>query len=160
MTITIEPYRPEDRAAVEAFNAATQEHERVLAPDLKTGDEIAVPYTAETLRRVAENNGVILMARDGARAVGFICAYVDSDDDMLLGEHARQHGYVCDLFVEREYRRRGIARRLLQEVEDALRARGCTRMRICSKARNHAAVQCYENFAFRAYEVILEKPLI
>ena len=155
----IEPYRPADHAAIVDFAAAIQEHERVLVPALRTGEEIKASYTERILARVAERNGLILVARDGDRAVGFACAWVDEDSDPLLRDEARHHAYVSDIYVAPEARRRGVARRLLDAIATEMRRRGCRRIRICSKATNAEALACYDDCGFRAYEVILEKPL-
>jgi len=155
----VEPYQPADLPAVKAFVAAIQEHERALVPELKPGAAIGAAYAALLLRRVAERDGAILMARAGDETVGFVCAWVERDDDPLLGDEARVHAYVSDLFVIAARRRQGIARILLAAIERELRQRGCRRIRIVSKASNIDALACYDAAGYRPYETILSKAL-
>lgn len=62
--IRITPYRDADRPALLAFVAGIQDYERALAPQLKTGAEIAEDHADRVLSRVSEGSGVLLMARE------------------------------------------------------------------------------------------------
>lgn len=157
--IRITPYRDADRPALLAFVAGIQDYERALAPQLKTGAEIAEDHADRVLSRVLEGSGVLLMAREGERPVGFLAAWMAADDDPLLQDAARQHALIGELFVEEAMRRSGIARALLAAGEAAMAARGARRLRIWAKAGNQAAVACYRTFGFADYEVVLEKPI-
>lgn len=157
--VRIESFEPRDAAAIETFVAAIQEHERLTVTGLKPGAEIAQSYASLLLRNVAERNGVILMARAADRTVGFVCAWIDHDDDPLVCEDARQHAYISDIFVIENRRRTGVARSLLQAVEQAMQRRGCRRVRICSKATHVEALACYETAGFRPYGIVLSKPI-
>jgi ribosomal protein S18 acetylase RimI-like enzyme len=151
--ITLEPYEPRDLPVIEAFVAAIQEHERRFVPELRTGAEIAVDYAARIVAQAESRDGILLLAKDGGEAIGFACAWRDADDDPLLAAAHRDHAYVSDLFVQVEWRGRGIAQRLLGEIEQVMRARGCTRLCITAKAANVPALRCYEAAGLRPYEV-------
>jgi len=158
-TVRIAAYRPADFGAVLAFVAAIQEHERAGIPELRPGGEVGARYAELLVRTVEEKNGVILLARDGEQAVGFACAWVDEDDDVLLRADARRHAYVSDIFVDQHWRHKGLGRRLLAAIEAAMSERGCRRMRIRSKAFNVAALKCYEAAGFEPYEIMLAKTI-
>jgi GNAT superfamily N-acetyltransferase len=157
--IRIEPFRPQDAATVVAFVAALQDYEREFVAELKPGADIGQSYADLLLLTAAERGGVTLMARAGMQTIGFVCAFIDEDHDMLLREDARQHALISDIFVIAGWRRRGVARALLQAAEDAMRERGCRRIRIRSKAANHAAVIFYEHAGYRPYEIVFSKPI-
>ena len=157
--ITIAPFHPSDLAIVIQYVEAIQEFERVQVPELKLGPDIGPDYASTLIRRVAERNGCMLMARAEARTVGFGCAWVQSDDDMLLRDDARTHAYVSDIFVEDAWRRRGIALQILSVLEMEMRSRGCRRIRICSKATNQIALECYKTAGYRPYEITFTKDL-
>ena len=99
------------------------------------------------------------MACDGKEPIGFACAWVDEDHDMLLDERFRRHARVSDVFVVAPWRRRGIGRLLLRAIEDDMRRRGCRQMRIMAKAGNLAAMKCYEAAGLRPYELTLWKAI-
>lgn len=157
--IRVEEYQPADLATVTAFVEAIQEHERAMAPELKPGHEIGDSYTADLLRSVAAQRGAILLARASGETIGFACAWVEVEDDPLLREEARPHAYVSDLFVVDTWRRQGVARLLMDALEVRLRRGGCRRIRVCSKAGNVMALDCYAAMGYRPYEVIFSKSL-
>jgi ribosomal protein S18 acetylase RimI-like enzyme len=157
--IRIEAFLPSDFAAVIAFVEAIQEHEREQVPDLKPGPEIGKQYAEMLMRAVAEHNGCMIMAHADARAVGFACAWIAQDDDPLIRDDARIHAYVSDIFVDENWRRQGIASLLLDELEAKMRSRGCSRIRVCSKAANQLAVACYTARGYRPYEIVFVKRL-
>jgi GNAT superfamily N-acetyltransferase len=157
--ITIDPFHQSDLAIVIRYVEAIQEFERIHVPELKSGREIGSDYASMLIHRVAERNGRILMARAETVTVGFGCAWVQTDNDMLLRDDARTHAYVSDIFVDDAWRRRGIALRILNALETEMRSRGCRRIRICSKATNHVALECYNEAGYRPYEITFTKDL-
>ena len=157
--IRVEAFQPSDFAAVVAFVEAIQEHERDQIPELKPGPEIGKQYAEMLTRAVAERNGCMIVARADAGAVGFACAWIAQDDDPLIRDDARVHAYVSDIFVDQGWRRQGIASLLLDELEAKMRSRGCSRIRVCSKAANQLAVACYTACSYRPYEIVFAKRL-
>jgi ribosomal protein S18 acetylase RimI-like enzyme len=155
----IEPFQPTDLPRIVAFVAAVQEHERSSVPDLRPGAEIGAEYADIIVRNAAEKDGVILLAKAAGKAVGFACAWIDVDRDPLVREATRVHAYVSDIYVVDDWRRRGVARRLLAAVEANMLQRGCRRLRIAAKATNVAAVACYGAAGYRPYELTFFKSL-
>ena len=156
---TIELFAPSDFVTLVEFVAAIQEHERAAVPELKTGPEIGADYARFLVETTAKQNGVLLFAKDNGEALGFISAWVAIDDDPLVQDQARDHAYVSDIFVVGSRRGQGVAQALLAAAEAALHAKGCRRMRVCSKASNLPAVKFYESCGFRPYEIIFSKEL-
>jgi ribosomal protein S18 acetylase RimI-like enzyme len=157
--VTIDEFQLSDLAALIRFVEAIQEHERTAVPDLKSGSEIGSDYAQTLMRTVAERNGSIRMAKMGGNTVGFGCAWVEEDNDPLLRDDARTYAYVSDIFVEDVWRRQGVALQLLDALEMEMRSRGCQRIRICSKAANHIAVECYKKAGYQPYEIVFGKRL-
>ena len=155
----IEPYQPADLPSVVAFVAAIQEIERASVPELKPGSEIGSDYAGLILGKAAERDGIVLMARSRDEAIGFVCAWIETDEDPCLREEARRHAYVSDIFVVESWWRRGVGRALLAAIESAMRERGCRRARLCAKATNLAALKSYAATGYAPYEVILSKAI-
>lgn len=158
-TIYIQPYTANDFETLQSFVAAIQDHERKHLPELKEGSEVGLPYAQLLLDNVSEKQGLILLARDGSVPVALICGWIAEDDDMLLRDEAQSHAYVSDLFVADSHRRRGLAGQLLRSFEKEMCLRGCRRIRICTKATNIEATQCYAANGFVPYEILLTKAL-
>ena len=155
----IEPFQRADLPIVAAFVCAIQEHERIATPELRPGSEIASSYTELLLRTVADQDGVMLLAKHRDNCIGFACAWIEEDDDPLVREDARHLAYVSDIFVEDGWRRRGVGRTLLAAVEAEMLKRGCRRVRVRSKATNLAASRCYEAAGYRPYEITFDKAI-
>jgi ribosomal protein S18 acetylase RimI-like enzyme len=159
MRVRIEPYQISDRPTVKLFVEAIQAFEARSVTGLKAAHEIGEPYTRKILRAVETNRGAILLAREHSESVGFICAWIDSDHDILLSENVREFAYVSDVFVRPAWRRKGVGRKLLKAVEAEMKNKGCARIRICSKAANSVALGAYAKAGYKPYEVTLTKRL-
>jgi GNAT superfamily N-acetyltransferase len=153
----IEPYQPKDLPLVVSFVAAIQEHERTMVPELRSGEEIGKEYALSLLKSVAEKNGAIFMARSSDDIVGFVCSWVDQDEDPLLQDNMRNHAYVSDIFVTSEHRGKGVGRALLDAIEITMRDKGCQRIRVCAKASNREAVGFYDSNGYSRYEIVFSK---
>jgi ribosomal protein S18 acetylase RimI-like enzyme len=157
--ITIEPYKTKNLAAITRFVEAIQEHERSKVPELKPGAEIGKQYIEMLLKNVDEMNGIMLIAKSDGQAIGFVCTYIDEDDDLLLRDEFHSHAYISDIYVEPDWRGQGIAAKLLEAVENEMSARGCKQIRICSKATNLISLKCYDKAGYERYEVIFRKTI-
>jgi ribosomal protein S18 acetylase RimI-like enzyme len=158
--IVIDSFKPSDLQAIQTFVEAIQKYERKQVPELKPGIQIGASYAQILLDTIAKKQGLMFIARASGKAIGFICAWIEQDDDPLLQDDARKHAFISDLFVDEACRRQNIGRLLLQKVETEMRNRGCKRIRICSKASNSIALKCYESSGYAAYEVVLAKSLL
>lgn len=85
-------------------------------------------YSRYSVTRVAELNGVI---------VGYVCV-----------KHLADECHLLDLAVHPDYRRRGIARALLDNVIQELRDEGCRFFYLEVRSSNYAARKLYEKFGF------------
>jgi len=76
-------------------------------------------------------------------------------DDRMVGfiggeiRASREQGWVTTLAVMPAYRRRGIAKALLQECEIAL---GTETVRLSVRASNHTAIRLYENTGYQVID--------
>jgi ribosomal-protein-alanine N-acetyltransferase len=70
--------------------------------------------------------------------VGFIVGLVEPDHT----------GHVTTLGVSPEHRRRGIAQKMLQRVEEGFRKRGVRMVRLEVRSVNSGAQQLYRNLGF------------
>jgi len=82
-------------------------------------------------------DGVVLVAEDDGRAVGFVDANFEQG-----------RVYVVDVYVREEARRRGVGAALLERVADAARERGLAHMELQVESRNAGAVRFYERLGF------------
>jgi ribosomal-protein-alanine N-acetyltransferase len=102
------------------------------------------PWTRRSfLYELQENqNAVALVAVSDGRICGYIVAWIVTDE-LHIGTVA----------VEDSWRRRGIARMLLQEVIHMARTKQCARAFLEVRRSNEAAQKLYDALGFRAYGV-------
>jgi GNAT superfamily N-acetyltransferase len=157
--LEFEPYHPADLPVIEQFIAALYDAERELDPRLSPGIELAADGLMQMLSDVADDKGLVLMARVDGIAVGFGCVLIDDRRDLAYVEAVRRRACVSYLYVADEWRRKGIGRRLLDVMEAEAKRCGCSRFVIRYKALNVAAGRCYEAARFRPDQHILSKPI-
>ena len=76
-----------------------------------------------TLQDAISDGGAVLLALEGERPVGFAqCAL---RRDYVEGSSTSPVGYLEGVFVLQEYRRRGIARRLVEACQSWAQLQGC-----------------------------------
>jgi ribosomal protein S18 acetylase RimI-like enzyme len=120
---------------------------------LVPGDEDVVRTLAEHEPQVgllADEATIFLAAFDGSEPIGFIFGY----------ELPRRHGFPSILFiyelgVDEPYRRQGIARRLMTELEQIARARGIGEGFVLTEPDNEAANTLYESLGGERSDAVM-----
>ncbi len=73
-----------------------------------------------------------------------------------LGEDA-PYAEISELFVLEHYRRRGVGRALMAELEARARSAGASSLAVLTAADNAAAAALYRAMGFQAFSVGLQK---
>ena len=103
------------------------------------------PYPKHLLRHfLALFPDFFLIALHGEKVTGYIVGAI----------RRRVLGHIISLAVKKEYRRKGIAWRLLEKLEDQFRKNGVKIFRLEVEATNDAAVSLYLRRGFKMAYVI------
>ena len=126
--ITLRDYRPGDDAAMYALDL------ECFAPPFR--------FTRRAMRRFAEQPGAItLLAESNLRhppeLAGFVIAHMEG-----------RTAYIVTLDVAPAFRRRGLARTLMQETESRARATGAHEIALHVFTGNTGAILFYESLAY------------
>jgi ribosomal protein S18 acetylase RimI-like enzyme len=146
--ITIRPLTSDDMPALCARIAEHQDYHRSLEPHWPAGKDVAADYAAYLQAECAEFAGRIFLAVDDRTIAGFVCIVTDKRG---APDDPARHAFVHDLYVAREYRRRGIATRLMDAAEAFARSRGVVEVRLAVLERNQEARAFYATRNFRGY---------
>ncbi len=92
-------------------------------------------------RKLAVQPELLFVAVDAGTVVGTAMAGYDG-----------HRGWVYYLAVGPAHRRRGIGRRLVERIEEALAGRGCPKINLQIRAGNDRAVAFYEALGYRVEE--------
>jgi ribosomal protein S18 acetylase RimI-like enzyme len=98
---------------------------------------------AEILKKLDRDPDLFMIACDGERIIGSV-----------IGGFDGRRGMIYHLAVANGYRNQGIASRLMEEVENKLRALGCIRCYLFVTPDNHVAKQFYENRGWKPMKII------
>src|SRR5829696_9978625 len=147
---TIRPGRREDAAeAARLWMQSAKEH--------KAHDRVyeTSPDAEKTMRRflaeVANSSySFLFVAVTGERTVGFISGELRQGSPTFL---PKTWASVDDVFVEPDYRNRGMGRALLQSVSDWAQERGADGISLQVAAANARGRKFYEDLGFREISV-------
>jgi ribosomal protein S18 acetylase RimI-like enzyme len=102
----------------------------------------SVTDSSEGLRRLTnEPSGILLVATIGGRIIGSV-----------IGGWDGWRGNIYRLAVTPEYRRRGIARRLVAEISNELFAKGATRIGALVEHEHRWAIDFWDSLSDLGYE--------
>lgn len=132
----------------------------VIEEDAEAIAELITEFTqltttaAQIRQRLARSQGIehpVLAEVDG-NVVGFASLRLLN----YLGEDA-PYAEISELFVLERYRRQGMARALMTELEVRARAAGASSVAILTAADNAPAVALYRAMGFQEFSIALQK---
>jgi len=157
--IDIREYRKTDAQRMIALIRELQAHEVALFDRMKPVADMGRWYIDLLEKQCADEDGTILIAEEGATALGYATILTNVVEDGSGDEVAYAYAYVGDLVVAKEARRRGIGRLLLAECERRARAAGRDELRISVLAQNGDAREAYRSFGFDDLLIDMRKML-
>lgn len=97
-------------------------------------------------KELSNKKAVIYCARLDGKLVGYAYARLEPRDwNSLLDAHAALH----DVLVAKSARRKGVAKKLLERMQQELRQRGAPRVVLHTSVRNKAAQKLFAALGFR-----------
>ena len=149
---------PSDEPAILSFINGLQDFEASFEPDRRRDPDFAVQYWRELQHRCAEKHGIMLIAEDADKAVGWAFAY-EQHGELFIVEPERRHGFLAEIFVSPEARGKGLGRALIAGCEAWARGRGHKLLTIGVLARNPGAIRAYEGSGYAPYAITMRRYL-
>jgi ribosomal protein S18 acetylase RimI-like enzyme len=158
--LMIRPMTVEDRELMLRFLRGLADDEAACHWAMRPGVEMTMREVDRTVREIASDDGAIAIAELDGDAVGYVGVVCENAcDEFELRDDWMRRGFVTDMYVAPEGRRRGIALALLREAERHVTGRGLDWLHICVSPENAPAIALYEKAGFTPYELVLEKKL-
>lgn len=150
----IRPVAVADYAAVEDMALSLHQSAVDARPDLYAPRERF--YSPEVFSQwVNDGDAIWLLAEEDGKSVGICLTRVNDKKEMF---EAREP-CVDLLYVREAYRRRGIARQMLEEAERRAEAMGLTTLTLAADGYNMGAQRLYERFGMTPRKIYYEKTL-
>jgi GNAT superfamily N-acetyltransferase len=130
----------------------------VFEPDRRRDSDFVIEHWRELQRRHAEKHGVILIAENEGRPVGWAFAY-DETTEVFVVEAERRHGFLAELFVTPAARGKGLGRALIEGCEAWARSRGHKLLTVGVLAKNPSAIRAYEGAGYAPYWTTMRRYL-
>jgi ribosomal protein S18 acetylase RimI-like enzyme len=123
------------------------DYDRVVAVWQESG--IDVLPRPELEAKLARDPELFLVAESGEDLAG-----------VVLGTYDGRRGWIFRLGVHPRHRRRGVATRLVAELESRLRALGCPRINLLVLPDNEAGLRFWQDLGYLPYpDVLCSKPI-
>jgi GNAT superfamily N-acetyltransferase len=107
---------PQDEPAILSFINGLQDYEAAFEPNRRRDPNFAADHWREAQHRCAERHGVMLIAEDDGKAVGWAFAH-DEHGELFVVEPERRHGFLAEIFVMPDARGKGLGRALIEGCE-------------------------------------------
>ena len=120
-------------ASIKALDALYKIEEQCFTEEAFSKRQIAYLLT--------DYNTIALVAKADEEIAGFIIVQIETDD--------AEYGHIITLNVAVNFRHKGVATRLLQEITSLLKQRGISECRLEVRDDNHAAIKLYHKLGYR-----------
>ena len=91
---------------------------------------------------LTDYNTIALAAKNNADIAGFIIAQIEVEDNT-------EFGHIVTLNIPPNFRKKGVATKLLQEIQSLLKKRGINECRLEVREDNHAAIKLYQKLGYQ-----------
>ena len=149
---------PDDEPIILSFLHGLQDYEAAFEPDRRRDPLWAAEHWREVQHRCAERHGVMLVAEEEGRTVGWAFAH-DERAELFVVESERHHGYLAELYVLPAARGHGHGRALIAACEVWARGRGHSLLNVGVLANNARAIRAYEGAGYAPYTVTMRRYL-
>ena len=101
-------------------------------------------YARSVLERLADDDARVLVAQADGELVGFVNGFI-ADITTEMFEPLRC-GLLADIYVQADYRRRGLGRQMVERLMIWFRAKGARQFEWHVSASNHEALAFWKSF--------------
>ncbi|MGH2424869.1 MAG: GNAT family N-acetyltransferase [bacterium] len=127
-----------------------------LDPAFTPSPEWPREYGAYLKTLMAREDALALVAKEDLEIIGYAVGRITTLPPFF--EH-RFRGYIHDVYVREEFRRRGLGRRLVEEILAWFDRRGVTLVELTVAANNSEAIPFWKRLGFFVYMHQMKKEL-
>ncbi len=157
MSYIIREYTNHDVESITSCLVELQEFEQLMDPKRLKNLRIAEEYLQHLLELCKQGKGKIFVVEVNHEVIGMISIYIDHH---LRGLKYKEKGAVIsDLMILPEYRERGIAKELLERVEEYAKSQQVDYLQSHLFIKHLDGIDLFERNGYHRHEISLRKDL-
>lgn len=145
----------DDRALLALFRVMMDEH-RALDPRFRLRPDAEILFREDLRERIHDRSSFVRVAEVGGRVAGYLTGTERINPPLLA---SRRVGYIHELCVEPELRRRGVGRALAEAFLEWCRARGLREVQLRAAALNPQSQAFWRRLGWDAWTVEMWREL-
>jgi ribosomal protein S18 acetylase RimI-like enzyme len=162
MDIHIREYFENDYEYLQDFLVKLNKYIMSFDPDKKicTSKDYKDVYTNELLKLTKENDGIIYIAESNNYCVGMIAGIIEKYS-VVDNTHYKNNkeSRILELFVEENYRKENIGKRLIKKIEEHFKENGCDFLLVDVFEYNEVAKEFYKKSGYNARNIEMCKKI-
>ncbi|MDR1215519.1 MAG: GNAT family N-acetyltransferase [Treponema sp.] len=162
MDIHIREYFENDYEYLQNFLVKLNQYIMSFDPDKKiyTTKDYKDVYTNELLKLTKENDGIIYIAEANNYCVGMIAGIIEKYS-IVDNTHYKNNkeGRILELFVEENYRKENIGKKLMEKIEEYFKENGCDFLLVDVFEYNKVAKEFYRKSGYNARNIEMCKKI-
>jgi len=119
-------------------------HENMM-PDFAMSEDASRVFAGYLRGLIGKRNHRLLIARDGDKLIGYALLSINKRPQIF---ETLRYGMICDAFVTKKYRRRGVGAMFLDESLSWFRKKGVSRVELVVATKNKVGYSFWKRSGF------------
>jgi len=162
MKIDIRKYKPSDKPSIVRLMEKFGDYLVTIDQMKRTRrmPDYSEYFTNKMLEDVNKHTGIIYIAENEGRIVGFIAGMIPrQSQEESLETVPSKAGRITELFIDEQFRGQGIGKRLIEKMEEYFRQNGCDVSRVEVFEPNVKAHNFYQKLGYQDRSIDMLKNL-
>lgn len=157
MQVTLRPMKKKDMALIRKLTVETGWNSMSETDRKELNKKQWSRHMEEVFENFAkqENSEIYVAEDENQTFAGYL--FVGESRNLMVGKSS---GFIYDIYVNEEFRGKGIGKQLIERAENYCRQRGYTRLSLMVSAHNKPALKLYESTGFQKDQIYMDKEII
>lgn len=154
MKVAIRKAKAKDLDALQDMFKALIKHESRVDPLIKLNRSSLSKAKGYYRKALRKSNSIILIAENENVPVGFIYGWIERTPDIFK---LKKRGYICDAFVKKNFRERGIGTVLTKEILRFFKSKKVSWVKLTVYSKNINSVNVWRSLGFKDNMIEMKK---
>ena len=140
---------------VELSQTLNEYHQKWI-PNLKPAPLVRKKMKLHYLKQMRSRKTLVLKAVSGKEIIGYAIAELKKKPPIFT---QRDYAYLDSIFVSEAWRKKGVAKLLVREIEKWAKKRGANSLELKASSPNVTAITAYKKIGFSEKDKVMKKTL-